>query len=194
MEYLMKTDSIGGLTEDQFFYFCQENDPMRLERNADGLILVMEPTYTDTDFFNTSLCVELGIWNREKKLGAIFGSNAGFTLPNNAVRSPDAAFIRKERWKSLTKDDREKFAHICPDFVMELQSKSDSIDTLKSKMIEYMENGCLLAWLIDPKKRMTFIYRKNTPIEIVNFDTPLSGEDVLPGFSIDLRKIFDEEI
>lgn len=193
MEYLIKTRSIGGMTEEQFFQFCQENDSIKFERNAHGEILIMAPTGSDTSSFNSNLNLELGIWNREKKLGIVFDSNAGFTLPNNAVRSPDAAFITNERWALVTKDDRKRFAHICPDFISEILSESDDAKTLQDKMKEWIDNGCQLAWMINPKKKETFIYRKNGEIEVKPFTEVLTGEDILPGLNINLNELFQED-
>ena len=194
VEYLVKTNSIGGMTEEQFFNFCQENDTMKLERNATGEIIIMSPTGNITSWFNSGINAALYNWNTQTKLGIILDSNGGITLPNKAVRSPDAAFIHKDRWVKLTTDDKKKFAHICPDFVLEIRSESDSVLELKTKMKEYMDNGCRLAWLIDPKNKETHVYRTTGSNEIISFDKELSGEEVMPGFSIDLSKIFNEEI
>jgi Uma2 family endonuclease len=130
------------------------------------------------------------IWNRQPKAGYVFGSNAGFTLPNNAVRSPDSAFIRKDQWEKVAKSDRKKFAHICPDFVIELLSESDQLKASQEKMTEWMDNGCQLAWMINPQKKETSVYRNNKPVEVKPFTSILEGEDVLPNFTLDLSKIF----
>jgi Uma2 family endonuclease len=191
MEYLIKTKSIG-MTEDEFFDFCQENDILRLERNEFGDIILMEPTGSYVASYNFNLYAKFFQWNEESKFGMFFDSNAGFTLPNKAVRSPDCAFIRMDRWKSLPVDDRHKFAHICPDFIIELREESDERKTLEDKMNEWMENGCRLGWLIDPKKRETIIYRSTSEKNIKSFDTILDGEDVLPGFRVDLSIIFSK--
>lgn len=180
------------MNEDQFFYLCQENDTLRIERNADGAILLMEPTGSECGLFNVSLTTELSVWNRMHKLGYTFSPDTGFTLPNKAVRSPDAAFILKERWRDLPRHDRKKFAHICPDFVVELKSESDNIDALKAKMSEYIANGCRLGWLIDRLTKKTYVYRADGSISIIPFDVALNGEDVLPHFSVDLNKIAEE--
>lgn len=190
MEYLIKTQSIGGMTEEQFFRFCQENDSIRFERNANGEIIIMEPTGSYTGWFNVNIATDLTIWNRKTNLGIVFDSNTGFTLPNGAVRSPDAAFITKEGWEKVSKEDRKKFAHICPDFVIELLSESDDERRLQEKMQEWMENGCRLAWMINPKNKETTIYRQSGKTETGSFDQPLKGEDVLPGFVLDLEKLF----
>ncbi len=196
VEYLVKTNSIGGMTEEQFFNFCQENDTLNLERNANGEIIIMSPTGNITSWFNSQINSALVIWNQKEgsRKGIILDSNGGVTLPNKAVRSPDAAFIHKDRWAKLTIDDKKKFAHICPDFVLEIRSESDSIQELKTKMKEYMDNGCRLAWLIDPKNKETYIFRASGNNEVLSFSKELSGEDVMPGFDIDLSKIFTEEI
>lgn len=190
MEYLIKTKSIGGMTEEQFFRFCQENDSLRLERTSDGEIVILEPTYTYTGWFNMNIGTELSLWNRQTQRGLVFDSNAGFTLPNKAVRSPDAAFICNESWKKITKEDRRKFAHVCPDFVIEILSESDRVFTLHNKMKEWIDNGCRLAWMINLHKEETTVYRQNGMQEIRTFDEVLDGEEVLPGFKLYLKQLF----
>jgi Uma2 family endonuclease len=190
MEYLLKTKSIGGLTEEQFFQLCQENDAIKLERDADGMIIIQEPTGSYTGLYNLGLTAQLYIWNSSRKLGVTFDSNTGFTLPNKAVRSPDGAFITTERWEALPKSDRLKFAHICPDFAIELRSENDSRKILEQKMDEWMTNGCAMAWLVDPQLRETVVYRKHKEPEVRSFSVLMDGQDVLPGFTIDLVKIF----
>ena len=192
MEYSVKIKkkSIGGMTEEQYFKFCQENHLIKLERNVNGEIIIMAPAGSESALFNSNIATELGIWNKEHKLGFTFDSNAGFTLPNNAVRSPDAAFIKKEKWLIVSIEDRKKFAHVCPDFVVELLSPSDNLIELEEKMMEWISNGCLLGWLIDPKERKTIVFRKDSSREVKDFNQLLDGEDVLPGFSLDLESIF----
>ncbi len=193
MEFLIKTNSIGGLTEEQFFHFCQENRQLKFEKKASGDIIVMAPTGSDTGAYNSAIIGKLFAWTEQTKLGKCFDSNTGFTIPNGAVRSPDAAYIKREEWSKVSKSDRQRFAHICPDFVIELLSYSDDEATLKLKMDEWMENGCALAWLINPVKRQTIIYRKKMQTETVRFDQLLSGEDELPGFMLDLNAIFFDD-
>ncbi|MEX2231010.1 MAG: Uma2 family endonuclease [Cyclobacteriaceae bacterium] len=192
MEYLIKTNSIGGMTEEQFFRFCQENESIHFERNAKGEIIILEPAGSYTGWYNINIATDLTIWNRITNLGMVFDSNTGFTLPNGAVRSPDASFIKIEHWEKITQEDRKKFAHICPDFVIELLSQSDNQRSLHKKMKEWMSNGCRLAWLIDPYKKETTIYRQEREAEIKSSDEVLSGEDVLPGFRLDLSKLLKE--
>jgi Uma2 family endonuclease len=192
MEYLIKTKSIGGMTEEQFFQFCQENDSIHLERNACGDIIVMEPTGSETGRHTLSIGTELSLWNRKAKLGVVFDSNTGFTLPNNAVRSPDAAFIFRSRYNALPETDRKKFAHVCPDFIIELLSETDQEQVCQRKMKEWIDNGCKLAWMINPHRKETSIYRHNGEIESKGFHEALSGEDVLPGFELNVGAIFND--
>ncbi len=186
----IKTKSIGGMTEEEFFKFCQENDTLKMERNAYGEIIIMAPTGSETGGQNMSISGELYLWTKEEKLGYSFDSNTGFTLPNGAIRSADSSYITKQRWENIPKNDRKGFAHICPDFVIELLSDSDSAKVLQDKMKEWMDNGCALAWMINPDKRETWVYRKNGEVEVKLFNRTLSGEDILPGFSLNLESIF----
>ncbi len=190
MMYEIKTAALGSISEDEFYYFCQENDSLNLERNPNGNFVVNEPSGVETDGYNMDIVFELKLWNRKTHAGQVLGNNAGFTLPNKAVRSPDAAFIQIDRWNRIPARDRKKFAHICPDFVIELLSESDSTKAVHEKMLEWISNGCKLAWLINPKKREVKIYRSNGEIVTQLFSKKLTGEDILPGFAIHLNAIF----
>jgi Uma2 family endonuclease len=175
------------MTDKEFFNFCIQNDGQRVERDENKQIFIMAPTASNTGAYNIDISTELNLWNRKNKSGKSFDSSTGFTLPDRSVRSPDASWIKLDRWNSLPEREKEKFAKICPDFVIELKSKSDSLKYLKAKMIKWIENGCRLAWLIDLQKKQTTVYRENGSIEIVEgFDKKLSGEKVLPGFELDL--------
>ncbi|MFD0998999.1 Uma2 family endonuclease [Ohtaekwangia kribbensis] len=178
------------MSDDQFFHFCRKNEPYQIERNSLGEIIVMEPTWSETGRCNFDIATELGIWNKQKKSGYAFDSSAGFTLPNSAIRAADAAFIKKERWNQIPTSERQKFTHICPDFVIEIISPSDSPFSVESKMKEWIDNGCQLAWMVNPKKRTTTIYRSNGDVIIKPFKELLDGEDILPGFSINMATIF----
>ena len=134
------------LTDEQFFELCQHNRDLRFERTATREILVMPPTGGETSNRNFELAVQLGIWNKQDNLGLAFDSNGGFTLPNGAVRAPDVSWVKRERWQALTQQQREKFVPLCPDFVVELCSPSDSLQETRKKMQEYMENGARLGW------------------------------------------------
>ncbi|APB32693.1 Uncharacterized protein conserved in cyanobacteria [Gloeomargarita lithophora Alchichica-D10] len=177
-------------TEEQFTELVKANPDLRWELTAQGEVIVMPPTGSETGNFNSELSADIGIWNRQNKQGKGFDSSAGFRLPNGAIRSPDVAWISQERWEQLSPEQRRKFAPICPDFALELVSPSDDLATVQAKMQEYLENGCRLGWLVHPENRTVTIYRPNVAPEIVTFDVILSGEDVLRGFTLDLRQIF----
>ncbi|WP_375504388.1 Uma2 family endonuclease [uncultured Nostoc sp.] len=177
------------LTDEQFFQMCQKNRDYRFERTASGELLIMPPTGSDTGNRNFDMVVELGIWNKQTKLGKGFDSSSGFTLPNGAERSPDVSWVKIERWNALTPEQQEKFAPICPDFVVELRSRTDSLKELQEKMQEYIENGAQLGWLIDRKNKRVEIYRPGKDVEILDNPVSLSGENVLPGFVLHLQQI-----
>ena len=179
------------MTEEEFFRFCQMNDALEFERDSDQNIIVMSPTGSLTGGINSKILVELGIWNKLSGLGVLFDSSTGFTLPNTAVRSPDVSWIRKERWVALSLEEKEQFAPICPDFVIEIRSKSDGLKYLQDKLVEYLENGTQLGWLIDRFDNKVYIYRANQEIETIeSLSVKLSGEFLLPGFELDLGLIF----
>ena len=178
------------MTDEQFFAFCQINRELRIERSARGELVIMSPTGSETGERNFSLIVQLGIWVERDGTGVGFDSSSGFTLPNGAVRSPDAAWIKKSRWEAISSEQRQKFAPICPDFVVELRSASDSLKVLQDKMEEYVENGALLGWLIDPNQKRVYVYRPPGEMECLENPETVSGEPVLSGFVLDLNKIW----
>lgn len=169
---------------DIFEDLCRENDSFQIEKDRLGNIIIMPPTYTETGYYNFQLSGRLYAWNAATRLGVAFDSSTGFTLPNGAVRSPDVAWISNTRWQALSPGQKNSFAPICPDFVIELLSSTDTLKTLQEKMEEWIENGCRLAWLIDLKNRCVYIYHPNTRVITTGFEQTLSGEDVLPGFEI----------
>lgn len=179
------------LNDEEFYDFCQQNSNLKLERDADGTILIMPNTGGKTGIRNAEIIFQLILWSKKHKLGKVFDSSTAFKLPSTAVRSADGAFVALERWESLTDEEQERFPPICPDFVIELMSKSDSLTGAKEKMQEdWMANGCRLGWLIDPFNKMTYIYRADGSIQINRgFDQPLSGEDVLPDLEFDLTEL-----
>jgi Uma2 family endonuclease len=182
----------ANLTEEQFFKLCSENKELRLERDANKNIIVMSPTGSNTGKYNFKLALSLGKWNEQANNGHCFDSSTGFTLPNGAMRSPDVSWIANERWNALSNEDKDRFAHICPDFVIELLSKTDSLAQTKEKMQEWISNGCRLAWLIDLENKTTHIYKYNTEIKQQSFETTLSGENVLEGFELKLNEIVNK--
>lgn len=177
------------LTDEQFFQLCQNNRDLQFERTATGELIIKPPTGSDTGNRNIDLSYQLQGWSRQNNLGKAFDSSGGFKLPNGAERSPDASWVSIERWNALTSEQQGKFAPLCPDFVVELPSPSDSLEKLRSKMTEYIENGARLGWLIDRQNRRVEIYRPNQEVEMISSPTHLSGEDVLPGFVLDLQYI-----
>jgi Uma2 family endonuclease len=178
------------LTDHQFDQLCQENPDIKFERNAKGEIIIISPTGGGTGKRNFEIGVELGIWNRQYKLGVCFDSSTCFKLPNGANRSPDVARIKNERWDVLALEEQEKFSPIAPDFVLELMSPSDSLAETQAKMIEYRDNSVKLGCLINQKLRQVEIYRPGQPVEILENPQYLSGEDVLPGFILNLQMIW----
>lgn len=180
----------GGMTDEQFFKFCVINPELRVERTFDKYIIIMPPTNSETGSRNAELTVDLGIWNRKYRLGTIFDSSTGFKLPSGSERSPDAAWIRSDRWNALLPEQQKRFAPIAPDFVAEIRSGDQSMQSLKDKMDEYMDCGCQLGWLIDPSGRETWVYAENTEPQAIPFDETLSGGEVMPGFALRLADIF----
>ncbi|MBO1350864.1 MAG: Uma2 family endonuclease [Hormoscilla sp. GUM202] len=178
------------ISQEQFAKICQANSNLRLERTATGELIIMPPTGGDTSRKNSDINIELGIWNRETGLGIVFDSSGGFTLPNGSDRSPDAAWIPLEKWNALTREQQEKFLPFAPDFAIELRSPSDPLTALQAKMKEYQENGTRLGWLIDRKNRQVEIYRQGEEKEVLENPATLSGEDVLPGFSLNMELIW----
>ena len=178
------------LTDEQFFQLCQNNPDVRFERTASGELIIMPPTGSITGNKNSDLNYQLTAWNRKNKLGKTFDSSSGFKLPNGAERSPDASWVKMERWDALTEEEQERFAPLCPDFVVELMSPSDTLEKTRSKMKEYMENGASLGWLINRKQQQIEIYRPKQEVEILESPQTISGEDVLPGFVLDLEEIW----
>jgi Uma2 family endonuclease len=186
----LNLNAIIELTDEQFFQLCQINELIRFERNPDGKLVLMPLVGGTTSIRNASLTAQLGMWNRDDKLGIGFDSSTGFTLPNGAVRSPDASWLKRDRWEALTQEQKERFAPVCPDFVAELRSATDCLKRLQSKMREYRDNGARLGWLIDLENQKVEIYRPNQEVEVIESPATLSGETVLPGFVLNLELIW----
>ncbi|MFM6371783.1 MAG: Uma2 family endonuclease [Dolichospermum sp.] len=178
------------ISHEQFLDLALANRDLQLERNATGELIIMPPTGSYTGKINFDIAGQLWFWNRQTKLGEAFDSSTGFHLPNGSDHSPDAAWVKQEKWDTLSLEQKETFAPICPDFVLELRSKTDSLEKLQSKMREYIENGASLGWLIDQKNQRVEIYRPGKDVEILEHPTSLSGEDILPGFILDLTELW----
>ncbi len=175
-----------NLTDDQFYQICQSNRELQFERTPQRELIIMTPVGGDSGNQEADLIADLVIWNRQTRLGYTFSSSTIFKLPNGADRSPDAAWIRRDRWEALTPEQRRKFPPIAPDFVIELRSASDRLEPLRAKMREYIEAGVQLGWLINPQQQQVEIYRFGTAVEIRNLPTELGGEECLPGFHLHL--------
>ena len=187
---ILHTSEVLTLTDDELFQLCAANRDLRIERDSHGNLILMSPAGGETSSRNIILGAELVIWNRASHLGKAFDSSGGFILPSGAMRSPDVSWIPIERWHQLGAEERKKFLPLCPDFVIELRSPSDRLKDLQKKMQEWMDNGCRLGWLIDPVEKKTYVYRENGENNVVeSFDEVLSGEDVLPGFVLELKEL-----
>lgn len=179
--------------DDEFFNFCQQNDNLRFERTANGTIIIKRCVGGEIGIQNAALNYLLTSWNKKNQIGKVFASSTAFRLPSSAIRLANSSFVSNKRWETLTSDERKKFPPICPDFVIELMSESDTVADSRAKMLtDWMGNGCQLAWLIDPKTETTYIYRADGSIQINHgFEELLSGESVLPGFALDLSELQD---
>ena len=184
-----------NLTDEQFYQLCIANEPCQLELTQTGELIIMPPTGGESGIINANLSTDLGLWNRQTKLGKVFDSSTEFKLPSGAYRCPDAAWVKLARWDALSQEEKKRFPPLCPDFVVELRSETDSLEKLRTKMREYENNGVLLGWLIDPQTPLVEIYRYGKDVEVLNFDfdnpPKLSGEDILPGFILDLQIILN---
>lgn len=182
--------SLLQMTNEQFYEFCQANRELRIERTANGEVVIMPPTFSDTGNRNFNIAVQLGNWADQEGTGICFDSSTGFTLPNGATRSPDASWMKLERWNALTDEQKASFAPICPDFVIELRSASDSLSTLQDKMQEYIDNGASLGWLVDRKNRKVYIYRPSQAPKILDNPETVSGDPELAEFVVRKTKIW----
>ncbi|MDF5713244.1 MAG: Uma2 family endonuclease [Rhizonema sp. NSF051] len=178
------------VSEEQFVLLAAANRDLQLELTATGELIIMPPTGGNTGKRNIDIEGQLWFWNRQSLLGIAFNSSTAFRLPNGAERSPDAAWVTQARWDTLKPEEQDSFPPLCPDFAIELRSKSDNMEPLRKKMQEYIDNGLRLGWLIDTKNKKVEIYRANQLPEVLNNPTSLSGEDVLPGFVLDLQVVF----
>ncbi|BDI19158.1 hypothetical protein ANSO36C_49600 [Nostoc cf. commune SO-36] len=182
--------SLVQMTNEQFYEFCQANGDLRIERTANGEVIIMPPAFSDTGNRNFNIAAQLGYWTEQDGTGIGFDSSTGFTLPNGAMRSPDASWIELERWNALTDVQKASFAPICPSFVIELRSSSDRLIKLQDKMQEYINNGTSLGWLIDRQNRKVYIYRPNREVEILENPEAVSGNPELSGFILRMTKIW----
>ncbi|MGB6296332.1 MAG: Uma2 family endonuclease [Rivularia sp. (in: cyanobacteria)] len=183
---VLNLEPVINLSDEQFYQLCVVNRDLSLELNATGELIIVPPVGGESGNQEADLITDLNIWNRQTGLGKVFSSSTIFNLPNGAKRSPDAAWVKLERWEALSLEERKKFPPLAPDFAIELRSESDRLKPLQDKMQEYLENGMRLGWLINPQDKQVEIYRQNRSVEFVNIPITLSGEDVLPGFELHL--------
>jgi Uma2 family endonuclease len=188
---VIRLQPVFDVTEDKFFEFCQLNAEWRIERTAQGEVLIMPPTGGETGSRETKLTTQLTNWAEQDGTGVAFGSSTGFDLPNGATRSPDASWVERSRLEMLTTEQKKKFLPLCPDFVIELRSPSDRLDDLKEKMQEYIDNGARLGWLLDPISRRVCFYLPGSPVECLDNPKNISADPVLPGFKLDLARAWE---
>ena len=191
---VLRLGSMGELTDDLLLELSSLNEALRLEKNAKGELEILPPAHSPTGRKNSRVTARLDNWAESDERGEAYDSSAGFTLPNGAVRSPDASWILKTRLEELTQEQRQGFWRICPDFVIEIRSSSDTLRGLQRKMEEYIENGVRLGWLIDSldQRRRVYVYRPGSEVEILEGPESLSGEPELPGFILDLQFIWEQ--
>ena len=189
---VLRLSPVIEMTEDEFLAFCEINHEARIERTAEGELEIMPPAGMYTGSKELDIAAQLRYWARRDGSGIAFGSSAGFTLPNGAVRAPDASWIPKSRLAELTTEDKSGFGHICPDFVVELRSRSDRLSVLRSKMDEYIENGARLGWLLDPLDGRVYVYRPNSEVEILENPESVSADPELAGFTLELADIWGQ--
>lgn len=186
---IVKLSPLAKLTDEAFHQLCQANRDLRFERTAEGELIVMPPTGGETGNQNFKLYPPFWAWDPQEQLGYFFDSSTAFRLPNGAIRSPDIAWVCRDRWHALTPEQQQTFPPLCPDFVLELCSISDSLRSLQDKMQEYLDNGTHLGWLVDPKERQVEIYRLGQPAEVIVAPATLSGEDVLPNLVVNVSQL-----
>ena len=187
--FVVNPAGVLDLSDDELFRLCAANPELFIERTSNGELIFMAPAGGESSNRNSTINLELGLWNRKTGLGKVFDSSGGFILPNGAMRAPDVSWVPLEKWEAISLEDREKFVRLCPDFVIELRSRTDRLRDVRDKMAEYRANGARLGWLVDPYERQAHIYRPGQEPEIVLFGTALLGEDVLPGFTLDLALV-----
>jgi Uma2 family endonuclease len=182
---------IDRVNDRELEVLCHDNPDARLETDSAGNLIFMSPTGSETGEKNSDLLIQIGIWNRQCKLGKVFDSSTGFKLSNGAVRSPDVSWVALEKWNSLSKEQKRRFAPIDPDFVIELVSPTDELEQVQNKMQEYLNCGVRLGWLINPDEKQVEIYRQGQEKEVLNNPETLSGEDILPKLIVELAEIFN---
>jgi Uma2 family endonuclease len=185
MSTVLDLSPITQLTREQFYQLCRANRDISLERSPKGELIIVSPVGGESGNQEAKLIIKVGLWNEQTGRGVVFSSSTIFSLPGGGDRSPDVAWVRLDRWEALTPKQRETFPPICPDFVIELRSRTDRLKPLQEKMQEYLDSGLRLGWLINPQDQQVEIYRSGQPVEVIAMPTVLSGEETLPGFSLE---------
>jgi Uma2 family endonuclease len=188
---VLRLAPVIDMSDEHFFDLCQLNRDLRLERTSQGDLVIMPPTGGETGRTNFEQPGFFGHWVHAVGSGVGFDSSTGFTLPNGATRSPDLAWVKRERWEALTAEQRRQFPPLCPDFVLELRSPSDALEYVQAKMQEYLNNGAQLGWLIDPIEKKVYIYRPQAPVACIDNPQTISGDPVLPGFVLELGRVWN---
>jgi Uma2 family endonuclease len=191
---VLQLTPVVNLTDDQLFELCQLNRDWRIEYTAQGELIVMPPTGGETGSQNAEITFQVQLWTRGDQTGIAFDSSTGFKLPNGATRSPDAAWVRRSRLTGLTREQKQKFLPLCPDFAIELRSPTDNLRAVLDKMQEYLDNGAQLGWLLDPLTQRVHVYRPQRLPEILEAPSTVSADPLLPGFVLDLRKIWEPDL
>lgn len=191
MNFTLDLNPVLTLTDDQYYELCRKNPELKLERNRAGQLIIIPPTGGETGRKNADIISQLVVWNKKKKLGVVFDSSTEFKLPLGGDRSPDAAWIKSERWQTLSDEAKKKFPPLCPDFIIELRSESDNLKEIRAKMQEYLENGMALGWLIDPQNQQVEIYKQNQNVETLKSPQTLSAGEILPEFILDFAEIWN---
>jgi len=190
---VLQTCPAFDMSDEQFYEFCQQNRDWRIERTAEGELIIMPPAGWKTGSRNALINASLTMWALQEGTGIAADSSTGFDLPNGATRSPDAAWVTRSRLAALTEEQKEKFLPLCPNFVIELRSPSDRLKAVQEKMQEYLDNGAQLGWLIDPLDRRVYVYRPGVVVECLDNPTTISGDPELPGFVLDLSRIWEAD-
>lgn len=186
MNTILNLRSITALNREQFYQLCLNNPDLQLERNPQGELIIMSPIGGESGRKEAKLIYDISRWNEQKKLGIVFSSSTIFSLPKGGDRSPDVAWVSLEKWEKLSEKEKEGFPPICPDFVIELRSRTDRLKPLQEKMEEYLNSGLQLGWLINPQDKTVEIYRQNQAVEVVKMPVTLSGENILPDLTVNL--------
>ena len=189
----LQLQPIVNLDDDEFFDFCRLNPDLHIERTREGFVQIMTPAGGETSARNSILTTDITNWARRDGTGVVFDSSGGFILPNGAIRSPDVAWVRRTRLAVLQPGQKRRFLPLCPDFVVELRSATDSLDSLLDKMEEYRSNGVQLGWLIDPEAQRVTVYPRNGRVLFLDHPLTISGEPILPGLQLDLRLIWEPD-